>query len=41
MATSAGTSGTIAAGSPASTTSSAASSAPISRGSGNAGGRTR
>lgn len=40
-ATSAGTSGTIAASSPASTTASGASSAPISRSSGDAGGRTR
>jgi hypothetical protein len=40
-ATSAGSSGTIAAGSPASTTQSGASSAPISRSSGNAGGQTR
>ena len=40
-ATSAGTSGTIAAGSPASTTASGASSSPISRDSGSASGQTR
>jgi hypothetical protein len=40
-ATSAGTSGTIAAGSPASTTASSASTSAISRDSGNAGGQTR
>jgi hypothetical protein len=39
--TSSGTSGTIAASSPASTTQSSASSAPISRDAGNAGGQTR